>query len=484
MVSPAHDLEVIRTVDPEGSGMDPRRRSVRRYYRAIAAGLVATDALCVGAALIASQVIQPGTSSTLQGNAVRAATVPLVWGAVFGLFGLYSRRNLPAPEEFRRIISAASVGVILVAMTSFWSHASLSRAWVVLTWFLALVFELATRRAWRWYQGRLQGDGRLTRRTLIVGTNGEAGRLAAALRDPWRGFQPIGYVRTPGAIVAADSLPVVGSLEHIDEVVRETGADCVFVATTSLEGDEMFRLVQVARRQDVDIWVVSADLPQIMTSRLTVERVGSAVGLALRPVRLTRAQAFLKRAFDTLVATTVLVACIPLWIAVAAAIRLNSHGPVLFRQERVTRGMRVFTMFKFRTMTVDDPLTDPRPGDEAAPFFKMKGDPRLTRVGAILRRLSIDELPQLWNVLRGDMSLVGPRPLPVKQVTANSDLLGPRHEVLAGVTGWWQINGRSDLGPERSVSLDLFYIENWSLPLDLYILLKTVGAVLARRGAY
>jgi lipopolysaccharide/colanic/teichoic acid biosynthesis glycosyltransferase len=137
-------------------------------------------------------------------------------------------------------------------------------------------------------------------------------------------------------------------------------------------------------------------------------------------------------------------------------------------------------MLKFRTMIVyaDSPV------DTSAPFFKLQSDPRLTRVGAALRRVSLDEMPQLWNVLRGDMSLVGPRPLPADQVAAHLEVLRPRHEVPAGLTGWWQINGRSDVTPGEAIRLDQFYIENWSLSLDLYIVLKTFGAVVSQRGAY
>jgi lipopolysaccharide/colanic/teichoic acid biosynthesis glycosyltransferase len=147
-------------------------------------------------------------------------------------------------------------------------------------------------------------------------------------------------------------------------------------------------------------------------------------------------------------------------------------------------GGRVFTMYKFRTMRADADEILTRLGiDHSAPFFKLVDDPRPTRVGRTLRRFSLDELPQLINVLKGDMSLVGPRPLPAEQVEANPDL-GPRHQVRAGMTGWWQINGRSRLSPEEAVRMDMFYVENWSLSFDLYILAKTVGAVVNGRGAY
>jgi lipopolysaccharide/colanic/teichoic acid biosynthesis glycosyltransferase len=142
-------------------------------------------------------------------------------------------------------------------------------------------------------------------------------------------------------------------------------------------------------------------------------------------------------------------------------------------------------MYKFRTMITDqERALEGRLIDLTQPFFKMPHDPRLTSVGRLLRSFSLDELPQLWNVIRGDMSLVGPRPLPLEQVTANHDLLQPRHEVRAGLTGWWQVSGRSEIDVEQALKMDMFYIENWSLSLDVYVLLKTAAAVIARRGAY
>jgi lipopolysaccharide/colanic/teichoic acid biosynthesis glycosyltransferase len=188
----------------------------------------------------------------------------------------------------------------------------------------------------------------------------------------------------------------------------------------------------------------------------------------------------LKRVLDLVVAIPALVLSLPFWAAFALAIRLDSRGPVFFNQERVTKDGRVFRMHKFRTMRTDPDITL----DTTTPFFKLQSDPRLTRVGKFLRRFSLDELPQLWNVIAGEMSLVGPRPLPADQVAANLDLLRPRQTVPAGVTGWWQINGRSRLTPEESLQLDLFYIENWSPTLDLYVLLKTFSAVIGRQGAY
>ena len=194
-----------------------------------------------------------------------------------------------------------------------------------------------------------------------------------------------------------------------------------------------------------------------------------------------------KRTIDLVGAVLILILISPLLVAIAAAIWIESPGPIIFRQPRMGRNGRVFTFFKFRSMTSD---AESRRGEllrhneSTGPLFKIREDPRVTRVGRVLRRFSLDELPQLFNVIRGEMSLVGPRPLPAEQVATNLELLGPRHEVPAGVTGWWQINGRSGVSPEQAIHLDQFYIENWSLALDLYIAVKTFGAVLGQKGAH
>jgi exopolysaccharide biosynthesis polyprenyl glycosylphosphotransferase len=403
---------------------------------------------------------------------------PLVWVAVFRAFNLYSAQHLSPPEEFRGIIAASSLGIVLVVMASYWSKSSFPRAWLGTTWLLALLLELATRRAWEAYRLRLKRDGRLGLRTLIVGASGEARRLAEALDAPASGFTPLGHVRTLDTPASESSSGVVGDIDELRQLVREHAADCCFVASTCVSAEDMRQVTQVARQEQIEVRV-SANLSQTLTSRLILQKVGGAIVLSVRPVRLTRTQVAVKRGFDLVVVSVALVVSLPLWMAVAIAIRLSSPGPVLFHQQRVSKGGRIFRMHKFRTMTdVDCPV------DTSTPFFKLESDPRLTRVGRILRRYSLDELPQFWNVLKGEMSLVGPRPLPADQVAAHVELLGPRHEVPAGVTGWWQINGRSAVTPDEAIQLDQFYIENWSLPLDLYILLRTFGTVLGGKGAH
>jgi exopolysaccharide biosynthesis polyprenyl glycosylphosphotransferase len=279
---------------------------------------------------------------------------------------------------------------------------------------------------------------------------------------------------------------VYGSIRDLREVIRETEAECVFVASTAVGVEEMGYIAKAVRLEGVEVRV-SATLPEVLSSRLTVQPVGGLMALSLRPARLTGPQAIAKRISDLIVSSLAIAITMPLWLAVALAVKLGSKGPVLFKQRRVGQRGRPFTILKFRTMIVgaEGMLDDLRGLNEAdGPLFKLKSDPRVSRVGRWLRKWSFDEVPQLVNVLRGDMSLVGPRPPLPEEVREYEDWQFDRLEVRPGITGLWQVSGRSDLSFDEYVRLDLFYIENWSLAYDLYIMAKTLPILLTRRGAY
>jgi exopolysaccharide biosynthesis polyprenyl glycosylphosphotransferase len=484
--SGARSPDRVRLVLPHGNPVEAGSRGARARlgdalgrYHGISVGLAATDAACIVVALLAAYQIRYSVRPMPLREFAIVVVAPLVWVAVFRAFNLYSAQHLSPADEFRGIIAASSVGIVLVVMASYWSKSSFPRAWLGTTWLLALLLELATRRAWEAYRLHLKRDGRLALRTLVVGTSGEATRLAETLAAPASGFIPLGHVGTSEASAAAGSPAVVGDIGELRQLVHEHAADCCFIASTCVSAEDMRQVTQVARQERIEVRV-SANLSQTLTSRLILQKVGGTIVLSIRPVRLTRTQVAAKRAFDLALVSVAMLVSLPLWMAIAVAIRLSSRGPVLFHQERVSKGGRIFRMHKFRTMTTDVEC----PQDTSTPFFKLESDPRLTGVGRLLRRYSLDELPQFWNVLTGEMSLVGPRPLPADQVAAHAELLGPRHEVPAGVTGWWQINGRSTVNPDEAVQLDQFYIENWSLSLDLYIVLRTFWAVLCGRGAH
>lgn len=469
-----------------GVARQPSGRTLRRY-RILSLGVAATDALAIVVAMqVAFLALRGDLRPVTTGQALVPLITVLVWIGVFQGFRLYVLHQLASAEEFRRLFGAATLGIALVILASFWMGQPLSREWVGLTWGTVLVLELGSRWLWRRFVHWLKIRRSLAFRTLIVGTGGEGAELAEQLAEPDLGFTPIGFVSMNGPSRSPNGLPIVGTLRRLPETIRETGADCVFVASP-IGVHRMRGVARVGRREGVEVRAAAALLPQILSTRLAVHPLGDVMSLCLSPVRLTHWQALIKRSFDLLVTSFAVLLTLPVWIAVAAAIKLDSRGPIFFRQERAGRMGRRFTMLKFRTMVQD---AEARKAELAAqneadgPLFKVRDDPRITRVGKILRRWSLDELPQLLNVLRGDMTLVGPRPSLPDEVAEYEEWHFDRLEVAPGVTGLWQVSGRSDLTFEDYVKRDIFYIENWSLSIDLYILLKTIPAVLSRSGAF
>jgi exopolysaccharide biosynthesis polyprenyl glycosylphosphotransferase len=459
-------------------------RSTPHRYRMLGIGLAIVDVLCLTAALLAAHALRFGSLPErryLYGMALAAG----LWLAVFHALGLYAPSNLTRFEEFRRTISAVGIGLVLIILLTFGFEVYLSRSWMAVTLGLALALELVARGIARAFVASLRRKGTLELRTLVVGWPEAATGLMEALDRPASGFRPLGCIDVTSPALADDKRTAARQIESLRGAFRHHAADCVFVASPGVSDRHMAVLMTAARQEGLVLQVFTS-LPGILTSRLTVKPIArEGVALALKPARLSATQRFTKRGMDLVLGGVGLIALSPILLVVGIAIRLTSAGPALFRQERVTEGGRRFRMLKFRTMTVEsERVVEHRSIDTSAPYFKIKDDPRITRSGQWLRKWSIDELPQLVNVLVGDMSLVGPRPLPSDQVAANRELLGPRLEVRAGVTGWLQINGRSDIDPEGAIAQDHFYIENWSPSLDLYILLRTIIAVFRRKGAY
>ena len=331
---------------------------------------------------------------------------------------------------------------------------------------------------------RLRRRGSLAPRTLVIGTHDEADRVAHCLLLPDSGFNVVGYVALGGATGSANTVPVLGEIEDLTALVRRHAADCMFVVSSEVTPADMAVISRVSRREQLELRI-TATLPEVLPSRVSVEIVNGTAALSLAPVRLTPARAATKRLFDLIVASCMLLAALPVMVVIGVLVRLTSRGPAIFRQDRVTKDGQIFSIFKFRSMFVDEDLDSPTQDlDPTRTYFKLQDDPRVTKLGRTLRRYSLDELPQLWNVIRGDLSLVGPRPLWALQVDPGLETFQHRHEVRAGLTGWWQVNGRSGVDVDDALKMDLFYIENWSLWLDLSILLRTVPVVLTSRAAY
>jgi exopolysaccharide biosynthesis polyprenyl glycosylphosphotransferase len=323
------------------------------------------------------------------------------------------------------------------------------------------------------------------RYALLVGSGDSLVRLHRGLGLGRSGID-YRFVGAVGPSADGLALPLLGDLDDLPVVLSGTRVDELIVTDSDFSERELLEIVSHAHRRGVQVRVAPR-ATELLTQRVEIIPGQGIPLFELRPPALIGMDWFLKRSFDLVVSSLVLVLGLPLWLAIAAAIKLTSRGPVLYRDTRIGLGEREFGMLKFRTMRVGAARSQAEleESNEAdGPLFKIREDPRVTSVGALLRRLSLDEVPQVWNVLRGEMSLVGPRPLPLRDYEQLESWHLKRYLVLPGLTGLWQISGRSDLSFDDLVRLDFYYLENWSIWLDITILARTIPAVIAGRGAY
>jgi exopolysaccharide biosynthesis polyprenyl glycosylphosphotransferase len=328
--------------------------------------------------------------------------------------------------------------------------------------------------------------GRLQRRVVVVGTNAEALSVVQMLRSsPALGYDVLGLLKCNDAIPPISPVPVLGSWEEAPKILADLDSSGVIVATSAIETEVANRLTRDLIEMGCHVELTSG-LVDISADRLLARPLGRRPVMYIEPVRRVGWRAVMKRMFDVAVAAGGLVFAAPIMLAAAIATKLDSRGPVFFSQERIGKDGELFRVRKLRSMVVDAEarLEELRDQSEAdGPLFKMRHDPRLTRVGRFLRATSIDELPQLWNVLRGEMSVVGPRPALASEAAEWSEDLRGRLRVKPGITGMWQVNGRSSASFDDYARHDLYYVDNWSLLTDLAIVAKTVPVVLGRRGA-
>ncbi len=416
------------------------------------------------------------------------ALLPAAWLAFLTLQRAYEYRYLgTGTEEYRRTVHAGFVLFTVIAVVSFSARAQVSRLWVLVAVPLAVLLSLLGRHAVRGWLFRLRVGGRGQQKVLVVGRADAAVSVIEKLdHEPQHGLVAVGACVPPAGVQLSHvhGVPVVGEPDQILDAVDELGVHVVAVVShPDLSGHALRRLAWALEERDVEL-VVSPGIIEVAGPRLSIRPIA---GLSLlhmeRPV-ISGGRRLAKTLFDVLVTSLLLVVAAPLMAVIAVAVAATSPGPVLFRQTRVGVDGRPFTMLKFRSMIVDAEqlraeLAHLNEGNDI--LFKLREDPRVTRVGAVLRRFSLDELPQLVNVLRGDMSLVGPRPPLPQEVAEYSDDATRRLRVRPGITGLWQVSGRSDLSWEESLLLDLRYVDNWSLVLDLSILWRTGRAVVERQ---
>ncbi|MFH1266238.1 MAG: undecaprenyl-phosphate glucose phosphotransferase [Planctomycetota bacterium] len=414
---------------------------------------------------------------------LRAWPMVLVLAAVsYRLSGLYEVHRLRQLPRELGVICRASVLLFVLAITVTFYRRDLYESRLALALFLGLnvlALTLTRRIIWRLLK-YMRGRGLNYGRAVIVGTGRNARRVARTIQENgWTGLEAVGFVDDSGK-VEPQLLPRLGPVDELDRIVAEHDVDHVFVALPASRCAELPRVYQAVSDLLVEVQLVP-DIPDLAGMRMRLLEIDGVTFLSLRQNPHHGVARVAKRTMDVVLAAAALVVVGPLMAALALAVKLTGPGPVLFRQARTGLGGRSFHMLKFRSM---------RPGAErlSGPVWATRDDARCTRLGRFMRRWSLDELPQIFNVLAGDMSLVGPRPergVFVEQFRRQIPGYTQRHQVKAGITGWAQVNGwRGNTSLRHRVQCDLYYIANWSLWLDLRILIMTLWCGLRHRNAY
>jgi exopolysaccharide biosynthesis polyprenyl glycosylphosphotransferase len=469
-------------------------------WRVLTGCLVLLDSLLVGAALRVAYWIRFDLSlpffklqvvPSLQRYQLLVLVAIPMFLLLVGVLGGYQRRNLlGGVREYALLFNASTIWVLAMILAGFFGTLLVSRGWLVLAWGLAFLFAAVGRFGMRRIIYAFRRVGWFLSPAIIVGAGPESQALAEQLLS-WTtsGLRLLGFVddRVPEGTSVLGQLRVLSGLEGLDELIERHGVEELILATSEMTRDQ---IVSTFKRYGVADQVnlrMSSGLFEIITTGLQVRELGTVPLVGVNKMRLTGVERFGKLALDYAFTVPGLILLSPLLAAIAVAIRLDSPGPIIHRRRVMgTRG-RQFDAFKFRTMRVDgDAILQARPDlqRELQLHHKLKDDPRVTRVGQILRRMSLDELPQLFNVLRREMSLVGPRMITPDEISKYNQWDLNLLTVQPGITGLWQVSGRSDVSYDERVRLDMYYIRNWTFWFDLQLLIRTIPAVLLGRGAY
>ncbi|MEZ5125372.1 MAG: sugar transferase [Thermoleophilia bacterium] len=457
----------------------------------LASVLAVSVADALASAPLVERFVAPFSAPVPGGILTLLALIPY-WIAVLWAFGLYQEpgrsiggASLTATLNGPTALTAAS-WLLLIALVFVWGSDAPIGALIVF-WLIAVVVVPVMRSVGR---RTVWSNAALRERVLIIGA-GEVGHTLAAkiskhpeYRISLVGFLDDGEPRGNGK--TGLDLPMIGAFHDLARVLREDRVDRVIVAFSQARHDDFLQIVRTCADAAVRVNIVPR-LFEVVSSRALVDDVEGIPLLDVGHVELSRFNMVVKRAFDLVVGSVVFLCFLPVLAVMAVVIKLESRGPVFFRQERMGRGGRTFRIFKFRSMyTGADALRHELAAmnEYSGPMFKMKADPRITRVGRFIRRWSLDELPQIINVMIGDMSLVGPRPLWVDEARQVQGWTQKRLDITPGMTGLWQVLGRSDIPFDEMVKLDYMYVTGWSLSWDVKLLFQTIPAVLGKRGAY
>jgi exopolysaccharide biosynthesis polyprenyl glycosylphosphotransferase len=447
------------------------------------------DLGCAAGGVLAAGQLRFGNDVTRAYLALSLA-LPLLWITALWLAGAYDTRFIgTGSDEFRKVLNAGVGLTATIAIFSYAVNLQLSRGYVVIALPCVTVFDLFARYAMRKHLHRQRAAGKCLYSVIAVGHEPAVADLVKELkRDQYHGLTVAGAcVAGPGDRYEVAGVPVYGGLDDITAAVKAFEADTVAVtACPEMDGRRLRSLAWELEKTGTDL-CVSPALLDVAGPRTTIRPTAGLTLLHVDHPQLAGFRLVLKGLFDRCAAAAALIMLAPMMGILAATIWLHDRGPALFTQIRVGKDGHAFRLYKFRTMVVDAEQRRTQllaSNDSDGVLFKLRRDPRVTVVGAHLRRWSVDELPQLYNVFLGHMSLVGPRPALPDEAEKYAEHVRRRLVVKPGLTGLWQVNGRSDLSWEESVRLDLRYVENWSFALDLQILWKTISVMFRGSGAY
>lgn len=389
-------------------------------------------------------------------------------------------------EEYIRVVHTSAFGMIIIMIVSFMLKKTYTRGWVILSWLIVTVIMVSARYIFRKIKYIQNKRGFNKEDTLIIGTNEEGKYIYERIRSaPHLGLNVVGFI---GEESANPSYPeILGRVEDLETVIEQNkNIGTVILVASALSSRLMQDIYRLLNKLDISAFV-SPSLLNIISSRVAVQPVAGVPLITIDKTEFRGLKLLAKRIMDIALTVAGLIILLPVLLLIALIIRIDSKGKALFKQKRVGRKGKSFMLYKFRTMTknAEEKLGEIKHLNEAeGKIFKIKEDPRITRVGRFLRKYSLDEFPQIINVLKGEMSLVGPRPPIPSEVAKYDEWEKQRLQALPGMTGLWQVSGRSELPFGEMVKLDIYYIENWSPLFDLYILLKTIPIVLKSKGAY
>lgn len=469
----------------------------RLWERRFARRLQWTDTLIVAIATSGAQVVnitsQPGSTAGLLNAVWIPALAAAAWLVMLAAFRTRSATIVGSgATEYKRVAHATGLAFGFLAMLFVLFQTPGTRTQLLLALPLGLFSLLVGRWLWRrWLTGQRR-TGRYAARTIVTGTRDDVAYVIGSLRNSaTHGYFVLGAAVTDDdvdeIIVDGVGYPVVGTVNTVASQARQLGADSIVVASSPADDPDYIKQLSWQLEGTAAELILSSRLADVAGPRISLQPID---GLPLIHVRIPEFEGgkhALKRATDVVFASLALIPTGLMTLVVAALIKLDDGGPVFFRQTRIGRNGKEFDILKFRTMrtTAEAELAGLQASNEGSgPLFKLKQDPRVTRIGAVLRKLSLDELPQFWNVLVGEMSVVGPRPPLPREVTAYNGTVYRRLYIKPGITGLWQVSGRSDLSWDESVRLDLRYVENWSIMTDLIIMWRTAQVMVRPKGAY